>query len=105
LRALTAFFAWTAWASTAERPGTSHSYTNNFPYDPLVGNGPTSGAVIWSALSLVFLLVGTGVVLLAYGKFSQLGWHRPEHWPALSSAQWLRPRRPRCPPRRRSRRR
>ncbi len=81
LRALTAFFAWTAWASTAERPGTSHSYTNNFPYDPLAGNGPTSGAVVWSALSLVFLLAGTGIVLLAYGKFSQLGWHRPEHVP------------------------
>jgi len=85
LRALTAFFAWTAWASTAERPGTSHSYTNNFPYDPLVGNGPTSGAVVWSALSLVFLLAGTGIVLLAYGKFSQLGWHRPEHLPAAPS--------------------
>ena len=38
LRQLTAFFAWTAWASVAERPGTSHSYTNNFPYDPLAGN-------------------------------------------------------------------
>jgi nitric oxide reductase subunit B len=86
LRALTAFFAWTAWASTAERPGASHSYTNNFPYDRLVGNGPTSGTVIWSALSLVFLLAGTGIVLLAYGKFSQLGWHRPEHWPALPAA-------------------
>jgi nitric oxide reductase subunit B len=85
LRALTAFFAWTAWAATAERPGTTHSYTNNFPYDPLVGNGPTSGAVIWSALSLVFLLAGIGVVLLAYGKFSQLGWHRPEHWPAMAA--------------------
>ncbi|HEY2876593.1 MAG TPA: cbb3-type cytochrome c oxidase subunit I [Reyranella sp.] len=79
LRQLTAFFAWAAWASTAERPGTSHSYTNNFPYDPLAGNTLTSGAVVWSALSLVFLLGGTGIVLLAYGRFSQLGWHRPEH--------------------------
>ena len=35
LRQLTAFFAWTAWASAATRPGTSHSYTNNFPYEPL----------------------------------------------------------------------
>jgi nitric oxide reductase subunit B len=33
LRALTAFFAWTAWASVADRPGSSHSYTNNFPVD------------------------------------------------------------------------
>src|SRR5215472_10191890 len=59
LRQLTAFFAWTAWASAAMRPGTSHSFTNNFPYDPLAGNTPTAGALIYSALSLVFLLGGT----------------------------------------------
>jgi nitric oxide reductase subunit B len=75
LRELAAFFVWTAWASAAERPGASHSYTNNFPYDPLVGNYPTSGALLWSALSLVFLLGGTAAVLLAFGKFDYLGWH------------------------------
>jgi nitric oxide reductase subunit B len=58
LRELTAFFAWTAWASTAARPGLAHSYTNNFPYDRLVGNVLTGGAVIYSVLSLVFLLAG-----------------------------------------------
>src|SRR6516164_1074338 len=76
LRQLTAFFAWTAWASAAMRPGTSHSYTNNFPYEPLAGNTPTAGALIYSALSLVFLLGGTAAVLLAFGKFDYLGWHR-----------------------------
>src|SRR5277367_2209179 len=58
LRQLSAFFAWTAWASAATRPGTSHSYTNNFPYEPLAGNTPTPNALIYSALSLVFLLGG-----------------------------------------------
>ena len=76
LRQLTAFFTWTAWASAAMRPGTSHSYTNNFPYEPLAGNTPTGGALIYSALSLVFLLGGTAAVLLAFGKFDYLGWHR-----------------------------
>jgi len=76
LRQLTAFFAWTAWASVAMRPGASHSYTNNFPYEPLAGNTPTAGALIYSALSLVFLLGGTAAVLLAFGKFDYLGWHR-----------------------------
>jgi len=38
LRQLTAFFVWTAWASAAMRPGASHSYTNNFPYEPLAAN-------------------------------------------------------------------
>ena len=56
LRQLSAFFAWTAWASAATRPGASHSYTNNFPYEPLAGNTPTASALIYSALSLVFLL-------------------------------------------------
>ncbi|CAG0952093.1 nitric oxide reductase subunit B [Burkholderiales bacterium] len=75
LRQLTAFFVWTAWAASVQRPGASHSYTNNFPYDPLVGNHPTGATVLWSAISLIFLLGGTGVVLLAFGKFDYLGWH------------------------------
>ncbi len=74
LRHLTAFFAWTAWAAVVNRPGSSHSYTNNFPYDPTVGNTPTGDAVLWSALSLVALLVGTALVLFAFGKFDYLGW-------------------------------
>lgn len=75
LQELTAFFVWTAWASAAQRPGTNHSYTNNFPYDPLVGNHPTGATVLWSAISLLFLLGGIGIVLLAFGKFDYLGWH------------------------------
>ncbi len=49
LRKLTAFFAWAAWASAARRPGRVYSYTNNFPYDPLAGNVPTSDAVFCGA--------------------------------------------------------
>ena len=74
LKHLSAFVAWTAWASVANRPGTTHSYTNNFPFDPVAGNTPTADAVLWSALSLVFLLGGTAAVLLAFGKFDYLGW-------------------------------
>lgn len=74
LRQLSAFVFWTAWASVANRPGENYSYTNNFPYDPSVGNLPTPDAVLWSALSLVVLLVGIAAVLLAFGKFDYLGW-------------------------------
>lgn len=74
LRQFSAFVNWAAWASAAERPGTSHSYTNNFPYDPLVGNHPTGGTLLWSALSLIALLGGISSVLLAFGKFDYLGW-------------------------------
>lgn len=74
LRQFTAFVTWAAWASVAARPGEAHSYTNNFPYDPSVGNTPISGALLWSALSLMVLLAGISAVLLAFGKFDYLGW-------------------------------
>jgi nitric oxide reductase subunit B len=74
LRHLTAFFAWTAWASSVARPGKKFSYTNNFPYDPAAGNEPSSDAILWSALSLIALLGGTALVLFAFGKFNYLGW-------------------------------
>jgi nitric oxide reductase subunit B len=76
LHDLTAFFAWAAWASVAQRPGTAHSFTNNFPYDALAGNRASGSAVIWSGISFIFLLGGTAIVLLAFGKFNYLGWHR-----------------------------
>lgn len=74
LRQLTAFFAWTAWASVANRPDKPYSYTNNFPYDPQAGNTATSEALLWSALSLISLLGGTAVVLFAVGRWDFLGW-------------------------------
>ena len=43
-RRLTAFFAWTAWAAAAERPGKEYSYTSNWPPEPRVDNGPTPGS-------------------------------------------------------------
>jgi nitric oxide reductase subunit B len=81
LRKLTAFFAWTAWASVVNRPGKAYSYTNNFPYDPAVGNTATSDAILWSALSLIALLGGIAAVLFVFGKFDYLGWKgREKHF-------------------------
>ncbi|MEO6973617.1 MAG: cbb3-type cytochrome c oxidase subunit I [Rhodoferax sp.] len=74
LHDFTAFVTWAAWASVANRPGYDYSYTNNFPYDPLVGNTPIAGAFLWSALSLLVLLAGIATVLLMFGKFDYLGW-------------------------------
>src|SRR5262249_52996579 len=56
------------------RPNKSYSYTNNFPYDPAVGNTPTGDALLWSALSLISLLAGTAAVLFAFGRFNFLRW-------------------------------
>jgi nitric oxide reductase subunit B len=74
---LTAFFAWTAWAGAAERPGHDYSYTNNWPPEPRVDNTPTANVVVWSVLSLIALLGGIGVLLAVFGRW-QLGWHGRE---------------------------
>jgi nitric oxide reductase subunit B len=74
LKALTAYFAWAAWATTANRPGKNYSYTNNWPYEPLAGNRPSTEAYVWSALSLITLLSGLGLILFVVGKFDYLGW-------------------------------
>ena len=76
---LTAYFAWATWATVTNRPGQDYTYTNNWPYEPLVGNRPSSQAYIWSALSLVTLLGGIGLGLLFFGKFHFLGWEGDEH--------------------------
>lgn len=76
LRQLTSFFAWAAWASVTNQPTKNYSYTNNFPYEPLIGNGPSSDAILWSALSLINLLAGVGLILFFFGRFNYLGWRR-----------------------------
>jgi nitric oxide reductase subunit B len=79
LRQLTAFFAWTAWATSARRPGHDYSYTNNWPPEPRVGNTPTANVVVWSVLSLIALLGGIGLLFGAFGRWGgRLGWHGRE---------------------------
>ncbi len=78
LRRLTAFFAWTAWAGSTERPGKSYSYTNNWPPEPRVENKPTANVVVYSVLSLIALLGGIGVLFAAFGRWGFLGWHGRE---------------------------
>src|SRR5664280_2753893 len=74
LKARTTYFAWAARATTANRPGKDYSYTNNWPYEPMAGNLPSTEAYVWSALSLITLLSGLGLILFVVGKFDYLGW-------------------------------
>ncbi len=87
IRQLTAFFGWTAWAAAAERPGLPYSYTNNWPPEKLVDNGPTADVIVWSVLSLAALLVGTGALFAVYGRWSRtIGWQSTDA-PGLSFRQ------------------
>jgi nitric oxide reductase subunit B len=60
LRQMSTFFWWTSWAASTNRPGTDVTYTQNWPHEPLIGNRPTGGAVVWSVISFVLLLAGIG---------------------------------------------
>ncbi|MBJ6725514.1 nitric-oxide reductase large subunit [Geomesophilobacter sediminis] len=82
IRKLTSYFSWAAWLCAAQRPGTSHSYTNNWPPDDLADNKPTPGVVMWSVLSLVALLCGAGIIFFLFGRYEWLGWHAAEEYQA-----------------------
>jgi nitric oxide reductase subunit B len=62
---LTGFFFWAAWAAGTDRDGDAKTYTNNWPYEPLIGNAPTSSAFLWTVFSVLFMIAGIGL----------LGWH------------------------------
>ncbi|CAN5145364.1 cbb3-type cytochrome c oxidase subunit I [soil metagenome] len=98
--ALVAFFAWSAWVATADRPGETYSYTNNWPPAPAIGNTVTADAILWSALSLVALLIAIGATLFAFGRFRGLGW--PEEPPADRTIVFREPSEVRLTPAQRS---
>jgi len=64
-RQMSAFFFWTSWAAVTQRPEQAMSYTNNWPYDPTVGNKPTSSTFLWTVFSVLFMIAGIAL----------LGWH------------------------------
>jgi nitric oxide reductase subunit B len=67
-KALAAFFFWTSWAATTDRPGEAGlSYTSNWPHEPLVGNKMTDSAAMWSMVSIVLLLAGIAAMLWLHG--------------------------------------
>jgi nitric oxide reductase subunit B len=81
-RAIAAFFFWTSWATVTDRPNQTMSYTQNWPYEPLVGNAPTSSAFIWTVFSVLFMIAG--IALLAWHNAV---WHHKDKAEALTPPQ------------------
>ena len=85
LRQMSAFFWWTAWAASTNRPGTDVTYTQNWPHEPLIGNQPTGSTVVWSVVSFVLLLAGIGGMVWYFASQERTIEHEylPERDPLL----------------------
>jgi nitric oxide reductase subunit B len=71
-KALAAFFFWSAWSATTDRPGESGlSYTSNWPHEPLVGNTLTGTASMWTTASIILLLAGVAAMVWYHGMHAE----------------------------------
>lgn len=61
-----AFFHWSTWAASANRPNETHTYTNNWPHEPLIDNVPTGSNIFWSIISVILLLAAVGTLVWYY---------------------------------------
>ena len=78
------FFFWTAWAAATERPGTTATYTNNWPHEPLIGNQPTAENMVWSVMSVVVMMAGVGFLVWGWSflrKHDEVEPTPPQHDP------------------------
>lgn len=75
---LAAFFFWTAWVASTERPGSHATYTNNWPHEPLIDNRPTAENLVWSIVSVVLLIAGVGFLVWAWAFLRQHDEDEPE---------------------------
>ena len=81
---MTGFFFWTAWAAATERPGTTATYTNNWPHEPLIGNQPTAENMVWSVMSVVVMMAGVGFLVWGWAflrKHDEADPEPPKHDP------------------------
>jgi nitric oxide reductase subunit B len=60
------FLIYSALTTVARRPDTTWSWTENWPYEPEVGNTPTTNTFIWTWASFCFTFLAFGGVLFIY---------------------------------------
>ena len=63
------FLIYSALTTVARRPGTDVSWTQNWPYEPLVGNTPTADTFRWTWISFCFVFFAFGAVLFIYERY------------------------------------
>lgn len=60
------FLIYSSLTTVARRPGTDVSWTQNWPYEPLAGNTPTTSTFRWTWISFCFTFFAFGAVLFIY---------------------------------------
>lgn len=70
IKTMTAFFYWSVWSASTNRPGLNITYTNNWPHEDLLDMNVSTGSIFWSILSIVLLVAGAGS-LIWYFAFRQ----------------------------------
>jgi nitric oxide reductase subunit B len=60
------FLIYSALTTVARRPGVNWSWTENWPYEPQVGNTPTTNTFVWTWASFCFTFFAFGLVLFIY---------------------------------------
>ncbi|HVZ07432.1 nitric-oxide reductase large subunit [Rhodopila sp.] len=60
------FLIYSAITTVARRPNVAWSWTENWPYEPEVGNTPTANTFIWTWASFCFTFLAFGMVLFVY---------------------------------------
>ncbi|MGH7089074.1 MAG: hypothetical protein ACREFQ_09260, partial [Stellaceae bacterium] len=57
------FLIYCSLTTVARRPGSDVSWTQNWPYEPVVGNTPTTSTFLWTWISFCFTFFCFGLVL------------------------------------------
>jgi nitric oxide reductase subunit B len=63
------FLIYSSLTTVARRPGSTASWTQNWPYEPLVGNTPTTSTFRWTWISFCFTFFAFGAVLFIYERY------------------------------------
>jgi nitric oxide reductase subunit B len=63
------FLIYSSLTTVARRPGTTASWTQNWPYEPLVGNTPTTSTFRWTWISFCFVFFAFGAVLFVFQRY------------------------------------
>jgi nitric oxide reductase subunit B len=63
------FIIYSSLTTVARRPASDVSWTQNWPYEPLVGNTPTTDTFRWTWISFCFTFFCFGLVLFVYHRY------------------------------------